>query len=81
MSDPVPVSSLLLAARFAYIWVILQGLHVTAHIQTRWIDRTNSQDKSLFRLGLDWIPYCLKRDCDFEQLFWFQPEPEFVIVW
>jgi len=56
----------------------LQGLKVIAQNQIGWIDRTDRQDKSLFRLGLDWLRHCLKREWDFEPLFWFQPEPQFV---
>jgi hypothetical protein len=74
------VSRLLLAACLAYIWMILQGLQVIAQNQIGWIDRTDRRDKSLFRLGLDWIRHCLKRDWDFEPLFGFQPEPEPVNV-
>jgi hypothetical protein len=44
------------------------------------IDRTDRQDKSLFRLGLDWIRHCLKRNLEFEPLFWFQLQPEIVNV-
>lgn len=75
------MSSLLLAAHLPYICVIMQDSLVTAHIQIGWIDRTDSQDKSPIRFGLDWTRHCLKRDYDFEQFFWFQPEPEFVNVW
>jgi hypothetical protein len=78
LSDPAQVSRLLLAACFAYIWMILQGLQVIAQYLTGWIDRTDRQDKSLFRLGLDWIRHCLKRNWDFEPLFWFQPGSEIV---
>ncbi len=37
------------------------------------IDRTERIDKSLFRLGLDWIKHALKRRLDFQPLFQFQP--------
>ena len=37
------------------------------------IDRTEPIDKSLFRLGLDWIKYALKHSLDFQPLFQFQP--------
>jgi hypothetical protein len=80
LSDPARVSRLLLAACLAYIWMILQGLQVIARNLTAWIDRTERQDKSLFRLGMDWLRHCLKRNWDFEPLFWFQPVPEVVNV-
>jgi len=33
------------------------------------IDRTDRIDKSLFRLGLDWIHYSLKSKLDFMPIF------------
>jgi hypothetical protein len=80
LSDPSRVSRLLLAACFAYLWMILQGLDVVANNYVSLIDRTDRQDKSLFRLGLDWLRHCLKREWDFEPLFWFQPVPDVVPV-
>jgi hypothetical protein len=80
LSEPARVSRLFLAACFAYLWMILQGLHVVAHHYVGLIDRTDRQDKSLFRLGLDWLRHCLNRDWAFEPLFWFQPTPELANV-
>ena len=75
LSDPARLSRLLVAACLAYIWMIMQGLRVIAENKTSLIDRTDRTDKSIFRLGLDWLRYCLKRGLDFEPLFWFQPTP------
>jgi hypothetical protein len=72
LSDPARLGRLLLAACLAYLWVIAQGLLVIAKQQTGWIDRTDRQDKSLFRLGLDWIHHALKRHLDFDPLFYLQ---------
>ena len=69
-----------LAACLAYIWMIMQGLWVVANGRVGWIDRTDRQDKSVFRLGLDWLRHCLKRSEEFEPLFWFQPIPAVVNV-
>jgi hypothetical protein len=80
LSDPARVSRLLVAACLAYIWIILQGLQVIAENKSSWIDRTERNDKSLFRLGLDWIRHCLKRDIEFEPMFWFQLEQNVVNV-
>jgi hypothetical protein len=80
LSDPCRVSRLLLAACFVNLWMILQGLEVVANNYSGLIDRTDRQDKSLFRLGLDWLRHCLKREWPFEPLFWFQPAPEVVNV-
>jgi hypothetical protein len=74
LSEPARVSRLLVAACLAYIWMILQGLQVIAENKTGCIDRTERNDKSVFRLGLDWIRHCLKRDLEFQPMFWFQIE-------
>jgi hypothetical protein len=80
LSDPARLSRLFLAACFAYLWMILQGLYVMTHNYIGLIDRTDRQDKSMFRLGLDWLRHCLKREWAFEPFFWFQPTPEIVNV-
>ena len=72
LSDPVRLSRMLIAACLAYIWMICQGMAVIASNYTCLIDRTDRIDKSLFRLGLDWLKYVLKKNIDFEPIFWFQ---------
>jgi len=73
LSDPVRLGRMLVAACLAYIWMICQGLWVIASNNTGLIDRTDRTDKSLFRLGLDWIKYALKHNLHFQPVFWFQP--------
>jgi len=73
LSDPVRVSRLLIAACLAYIWMICFGLFVIAQGKTGLIDRTDRVDKSLFRLGLDWLKHMLKRGLPFDVCFFFQP--------
>lgn len=73
LADPVRLSRLLIAACLAYIWMIAQGLHVMAANYTSLIDRTERIDKSLFRLGMDWLKFALKNNLHFEPLFRFQP--------
>lgn len=73
LSDPLRLSRLLIAACLAYIWMISQGIWVIANQKTGLIDRTDRVDKSVFRLGLDWLKYALKRNIDFEPIFCFQP--------
>jgi hypothetical protein len=75
LSDPARLGRLLVAACLAYIWMIMQGLRVIAKNKTSLIDRTDRTDKSVFRLGLDWLRYCLKEGLDFEPQFWFHPTP------
>jgi len=80
LSDPKRLNRLLLAACLAYIWMVCQGLLVIAEKKTGLIDRTDRIDKSLFRLGLDWIRYALKQQIDFTPLFLFQLRQEFTDV-
>ncbi|MDX9865365.1 MAG: transposase [Anaerolineaceae bacterium] len=72
LSDPERISRMLIAACLAYIWMITQGIAVLASKKTGLIDRTDRIDKSLFRLGLDWLKYVLKKDPHFEPSFYFQ---------
>ena len=73
LADPTRLSRLLIAACLAYIWMITQGLRVIAEGKLSLIDRTDRRDKSLFRLGLDWIKYALKNSIDFQPTFHFLP--------
>ena len=73
LSDPARLSRMLIAACLAYIWMVCQGLQVIASNQITLIDRTERIDKSLFRLGLDWIKYALKHRLDFQPLLHFRP--------
>ena len=73
LAEPARLSRLLIAACLAYIWMIIQGLHVIAENKLSLIDRTDRRDKSLFRLGLDWIKYALKHSLDFHPAFHFLP--------
>ncbi len=73
LAEPARLSRMLIAACLAYIWMISQGLQVIASNRTAWIDRNERIDKSLFRLGLDWLKYALKQRLDFQPLFHFQP--------
>ncbi len=60
LADPARLSRLLIAACLAYIWMIALGLFVIHSGQRARIDRPDRRDKSLFRLGLDWLRYVLK---------------------
>jgi hypothetical protein len=73
LADPARLSRLLIAACLAYIWMITQGLRVIAEGKLSLIDRTDRRDKSLFRLGLDWLKYALKHSIDFQPAFHFLP--------
>jgi hypothetical protein len=73
LSDPLRLSRMLVAACLAYLWMVCQGLWVIAEKKTGLIDRTDRIDKSLFRLGLDWVKYALMRNIDIVPIFRFQP--------
>lgn len=72
LADPARLSRLLIAACLAYIWMIMQGLHVLAEGMSALIDRGDRCDKSLFRVGLDWLKYALKHSMDFQPVFLFR---------
>ena len=73
LSDPIRLSRLLIAACMAYIWMICLGQWVISNQKTGLIDRTDRIDKSIFRLGLDWLKFALKRNIDFDPIFCFHP--------
>ena len=80
LAAPPRLSRMLIAACLAYIWMICQGLQVIASNSTALIDRNERIDKSLFRLGLDWIKYALKHRLDFQPLFRFHPLETLILV-
>ena len=80
LANPLRLSRLLIAACLAYIWMICQGLQVVASNKAALIDRSDRNDKSIFRLGIDWVKYALKKKLDFQPLFHFQPIDAFIHV-
>ncbi len=74
LSEPKRVASLLMASCLAYLWMIYLGITVMADEHKRGlIDRTDRVDKSLFRLGKDWLTYSLVRGLPFEVSFYLPP--------
>jgi len=70
LSDPKRLARLLCAVAITYIWMIYQGIMISADETKRsLIDRPNRQDKSLFRLGFDWLKVALTRGFDFNVTF------------
>lgn len=70
LSDPKRLARLLLASCLAYSWLVYLGVEIEQdESRRRLIDRPNRTDKSLFRLGFDWLKYALTRDLDFNVLF------------
>lgn len=75
LSDPKRLTRLLLAAALTYVWMIYLGIEVSQDESRRsLVDRTHRSDKSLFRLGFDWMKLVLTRNLDFEVLF----SPQFI---
>lgn len=65
LSDPDRLVTLLLATSLAYIWLIHLGMLVFHDEAKRsLVDRTHRTDKSLFRLGLDWLKHVLTHGLD-----------------
>ncbi|NHZ71620.1 MAG: IS4 family transposase [Aquificales bacterium] len=60
LSAPERISNLLMATSLAYMWIIYLGVEVIRQGNRHLIDRTDRRDKSLFRLGLDWLKHLLK---------------------
>jgi hypothetical protein len=73
LSDPQRISRLLVAACLAYLWMIGLGLFTLSTGKHKLIDRTDRVDKSIFRLGLDWLKYALKNELAFPVFFHFEP--------
>jgi hypothetical protein len=69
LANPARISRLLMAACLAYIWMIYLGMFVIHSGHRTLIDQPHRQDKSVFRLGLDWLKYCLKRGKPFAVCF------------
>jgi len=74
LSNPERLSRLLLAACLAYIWIVSLGLFTLSNGKHKLIDRTDRVDKSIFRLGLDWLKYVLKQGEPFDVYFRFRPD-------
>lgn len=73
LSAPSRLNRLLLAACLAFLWVVHLGVSVVAQGLSHLIDRTERTDKSLFRLGLDWLKHLLKYGKSIPVLF--SPSP------
>lgn len=70
LCDPSRLVCLLLATSLAYIWLIHLGMMVFHDEAKRsLVDRTHRTDKSLFRLGLDWLKYTLTHGLGFDVAF------------
>lgn len=70
IAKPERISRLLMAACLAYIWMIYLGMYVLHNDFRTLIDQPHRQDKSIFRLGMDWLKYCLKRGDPFPVCFY-----------
>ncbi len=69
LAHPERIARLLVATGLAYLWMIYLGVNVIQRRCTDRIDRADRRDKSLFRLGRDWLDYLLKRGLHFPVQF------------
>ena len=74
LSKPERISRLLIAACLAYIWLVAIGVLTITNGNHKLIDRTDRVDKSVFRLGVDWLRYALKKGRQFDVFFHLQPD-------
>jgi hypothetical protein len=68
ISDPKRLERLLLATCLAYIWMVYFGVLVIKEKKWDLVDHTR-QDKSLFRLGMDWLDRVLNLGLSFRAIF------------
>lgn len=76
LSDPKKLNRLLMASSLAYIWMVWLGVEVLASGNKRYIDHNTRTDKSLFRLGIDWLRYTLKHGGDIRVSFFLSHLPK-----
>ena len=69
LAHPERIARLLVATCLAYLWMIYLGVNVIQRGCTDRIDRADRRDKSLFRLGRDWLDHLLKHDLPFPVQF------------
>lgn len=73
LADPARLSRLFLATALAYIWIVYLGITCIRSGNRAVIDRVGRRDKSLFRLGLDWLKHLLKHDLPLPPLIFKVP--------
>jgi len=62
ISDPQRLARLMIAACFAYIWLIYLGVLCTQDGLVKHIHRSDRCDLSLFQLGMDLMEHCLNEN-------------------
>jgi len=62
LQDLGRLSRLILAAMLVYVWLIALGSHIVKRGLRSLVDRKDRRDKSLFRIGWDWIERSLALD-------------------
>lgn len=68
ISAPERLERVLLATCLAYLWMVYFGVMVIKQKKWDLVDHTR-QDKSLFRLGMDWLDRVLNLDLSFRAIF------------
>ena len=71
LQSPQKLARLVLAASLAYIWMVYFGVRVLREKKWDLVDCTR-QDKSLFRLGMDWMDRVLNHGFEFKAIFFFR---------
>lgn len=62
LRDPQRIARLMLAIALAYLWLVYLGVTAIIIGQTKWVDRTDRRDRSVFTIGRQWLNRRLKLD-------------------
>lgn len=62
LSDPDRIARLVLAVSITYVWLVALGSWVIKRGFRHFIDRKDRRDKSLFRLGWDWLKHAQRNN-------------------
>ncbi len=60
LRDPKRIERLVLGACYIFVWLITLGSQVIKQGHRALVDRKERRDKSLFRIGWDWVKRCFK---------------------
>lgn len=62
LTDPDRIARLVLAVSITYVWLVALGSWVIKRGFRHFIDRKDRRDKSLFRLGWDWLKHAQRNN-------------------
>lgn len=66
---PERLSILTLAVALLYLWLVFDGFKLVKNGGSKWVDRNDRRDLSIFQIGLRWIERCMKNSVPFSVSF------------